>query len=65
MKRPTDTGAKFAFGAERERFQKWERSLERELTASDLDCLWARKVAMLLDIGGLTLLPINHFCRLL
>ena len=49
---------------EQERFQKWERSLERELTADDLECLWARKIAMFLDLGEVTLLPVNHSCRL-
>ena len=49
---------------EQERFQKWERTLERQLTADDLECLWARKIAMFLDLGELTQLPINHRCHL-
>ena len=57
MNRPTDTGAKLAFGAEQERFQKWERSLN--FKASDKECEWALKKGKQLDLAKLTKWPVH------
>ena len=47
MKRPT----------EKQRFQKWERSLN--FKASDKECEWALKKGKQLDLAKLTKWPVN------
>ena len=42
---------------EQERFQKWERSLNQQLKATDRECEWALKKAKQLDRAKLTKWP--------
>ena len=42
---------------EKQRFQKWERSLNFKLTATDRECEWAIKKSKQLDRAGLTKFP--------
>ena len=44
---------------EQERFQKWERSLNQQLKATDRECEWALKKGKQLDRAKLTKWPVH------